>query len=60
MIGQGISEEMVESILLRPLSTPSTSRGVRYDGIWEGQRLCVVVDANDEALIVSAFWYREG
>jgi hypothetical protein len=59
MIGQGITEEMVEAILLRPLTRPSTSRGIRYDGFWNDRRLCVVVDPDDETVIVSAFWNRE-
>ena len=59
MIAQAISESMVESVLLAAQWAPSTSRGIRYDGVIDGRRIGVVVDADDEALVVTTFWYRE-
>ena len=59
MIAQGISEAMVEAILLNPQWTPPTTRGVRYDSVIDGRRVCVVVDAGDETSVVTAFLYRE-
>ncbi len=57
MIQQGISEAMVEAVLLSPSWTPQRhSQNIRYDALVDGVRLAVVVAPRDETIIVSVFW----
>ncbi len=56
MIEQGITEGMVESVLLQPQWTPAVFSGIRYDGMVGERRLGVVVAGRDEQLVVTAFW----
>lgn len=59
MAEQGINRDMVESVLLNPVWTPFVTSRIRYDGLVDGRRLCVIVTPADETFVVTAFWYRE-
>jgi hypothetical protein len=60
MLQRSIDARMVQAALSRPLWSPPTTRGTRYDGLVEdGRRLCLVVDESGlTPVLVTAFWYE--
>lgn len=57
---QGITQAMVEAVLLDPQWTPATSRNTRYDAMVGDRRLCVIVaEEHSIPVVVTAFWYIE-
>lgn len=54
---RNITHADIERVLSAPTWSPATTRGTRYDGIVDGERLAVVVvDGSDPLLVITAFW----
>lgn len=60
MIARGITEQMVEAVLLSPQWMPATTRNTRYDAVVGGRRVGVVLaEEHDPAVVVTVMWADE-
>ena len=57
LIERGITEEMLDTVLMNPRWMPSVGRNTCYDGVVDGRRLRVVL-AEEHAVpvLVTAHW----
>jgi hypothetical protein len=61
MIARGITEQMVEAVLLSPQWMPATTRSTRDDAIVGGRRVGVVVaEQHDPPVVVTVMWADAG